>query len=46
LRGKTTLLNLIGGLDRPDEGKVIVAGERLDRLSPGKLAKWQRMRPR
>ena len=33
--GKTTLLNLIGGLDRPDRGEVTVAGERLDKLSPG-----------
>jgi putative ABC transport system ATP-binding protein len=39
--GKTTLLNLIGGLDRADEGEVVVAGERLDRLSSGKLAKWR-----
>ncbi|MFO7275806.1 MAG: ABC transporter ATP-binding protein [Pseudomonadota bacterium] len=39
--GKTTLLNLIGGLDRPDEGEVIVAGERIDRLSSGQLAKWR-----
>jgi len=39
--GKTTLLNLIGGLDRPDEGEVIVAGERIDRLSSGQLARWR-----
>jgi len=39
--GKTTLLNLIGGLDRPERGEVTVAGERLDTLSPGKLAKWR-----
>ena len=39
--GKTTLLNLIGGLDRPDRGEVTVAGERLDRLSSGRLAKWR-----
>ncbi|HEX7080804.1 MAG TPA: ABC transporter ATP-binding protein [Gammaproteobacteria bacterium] len=39
--GKTTLLNLIGGLDRPDRGEVVVAGERLDQLSPGRLAKWR-----
>src|SRR5688572_12169420 len=39
--GKTTLLNLIGGLDKPDRGKITVAGERLDTLSSGKLAKWR-----
>jgi putative ABC transport system ATP-binding protein len=39
--GKTTLLNLIGGLDKPDRGEITVAGERLDRLSSGKLAKWR-----
>src|SRR6202790_3061542 len=39
--GKTTLLNLIGGLDRPTEGEVNVAGQRIDRLSGGDLAKWR-----
>jgi putative ABC transport system ATP-binding protein len=39
--GKTTLLNLIGGLDRPDEGEVSVAGERIDKLSSGQLSKWR-----
>ncbi len=39
--GKTTLLNLIGGLDRPTEGEIIVAGENIDRLSGGQLAKWR-----
>jgi putative ABC transport system ATP-binding protein len=39
--GKTTLLNLIGGLDQPTEGEVSVAGERVDRLSGGDLAKWR-----
>jgi putative ABC transport system ATP-binding protein len=39
--GKTTLLNLIGGLDRPTEGEVAVAGERIDGLSGGQLAKWR-----
>ena len=39
--GKTTLLNLIGGLDQPSEGEVTVAGERVDKLSRGGLAKWR-----
>ncbi len=36
--GKTTLLNAIGGLDRPDSGEVWIAGQRIDNLSKGKLA--------
>jgi putative ABC transport system ATP-binding protein len=39
--GKTTLLNLIGGLDRPDKGEITVAGQRIDQLSSGQLAKWR-----
>jgi len=36
--GKTSLLNAIGGLDRPDSGEVWVAGQRIDTLSKGELA--------
>lgn len=36
--GKTTLLNVMGGLDRPDGGEVLVAGKRIDNLSKGQLA--------
>lgn len=33
--GKSTLLHIIGGLDRPDEGKVILNGQDLYKLSDG-----------
>ncbi len=36
--GKTTLLNAIGGLDRPDSGEVWIAGRRIDNLAKGALA--------
>ncbi len=36
--GKTTLLNAIGGLDRPDSGEVWIGGRRIDNLSKGELA--------
>jgi putative ABC transport system ATP-binding protein len=42
--GKTTLLNLLGGLDRPDRpdgGTIEVDGQRIDRLSAGRLAAWR-----
>jgi putative ABC transport system ATP-binding protein len=39
--GKTTLLNLIGGLDTPTEGSIAVAGDRIDKLSGGKLSAWR-----
>jgi len=39
--GKTTLLNLLGGLDTPTEGSIAVAGDRLDKLSAGRLAAWR-----
>lgn len=39
--GKTTLLSLIGGLARPDEGSVIVAGSRLEEMDQYALARWR-----
>ncbi len=39
--GKTTLLNLIGGLDTPTSGSIEVGGDRIDRMSGGKLTAWR-----
>src|SRR5919201_4815939 len=39
--GKTTLLNLLGGLDTPTEGSIEVGGDRIDKLSGGRLAAWR-----
>src|SRR5258708_454094 len=39
--GKSTLLNLIGGLDRPTRGTVSISGERVNELSDHKLAAWR-----
>ncbi|MBN8460254.1 MAG: ABC transporter ATP-binding protein [Verrucomicrobia bacterium] len=39
--GKTTLLNLLGALDRPDEGSIRVDGEELSRMSPEEAAAFR-----
>ena len=36
--GKSTLMHIIGCLDRPDEGRYILAGEDVSRMPPNKLA--------
>ena len=38
---KSTLLNLIGGLDRPSSGTLEVAGQRVDSMGDGALARWR-----
>jgi ABC-type lipoprotein export system ATPase subunit len=43
-RGKTTLLNCIGGVDRPDGGEVLVADEKLHTLDSDGLARVRRER--
>jgi ABC-type lipoprotein export system ATPase subunit len=37
--GKSTLLHLLGGLDRPDAGRIVLAGEDVTAQSPRALAK-------
>ena len=39
--GKTTLLNLVGCLDRPDTGKVVVAGTDVNSLTEDELADFR-----
>lgn len=39
--GKTTLLNLIGGLDRPDQGSIIINGIDLTKLSKSELIRFR-----
>ena len=40
--GKTTLLSLIGGLEQPQSGRVVVAGHDLSLLAGDRLAEFRR----
>lgn len=40
--GKSTLLHLLGGVDKPSNGKVIIDDEEIYKLSKDKLAKFRR----
>jgi putative ABC transport system ATP-binding protein len=39
--GKSTLLNMITGIDRPSSGEIVVTGQRVDRMSEDRLAAWR-----
>ena len=39
--GKTTLLNMIGGLDKPDEGSVIINGTDITKLTANELINFR-----
>src|SRR5207245_8380085 len=39
--GKTPLLNLLGGLDVPSAGSVIVSGDEITHMSARKLTAWR-----
>jgi putative ABC transport system ATP-binding protein len=39
--GKSTLLNMITGIDRPTGGQVIVTGQAIHKMSENKLAAWR-----
>jgi putative ABC transport system ATP-binding protein len=40
--GKSTLLHLLGGLDRPSEGRVVIDGQPINELSDDNLTKLRR----
>jgi putative ABC transport system ATP-binding protein len=39
--GKSTLLNMITGIDRPSSGEIIVTGQPVHKMSEDKLAAWR-----
>jgi len=39
--GKSTLLNLLAGLDRPNSGKITVAGDEVTRMTGKQMASWR-----
>ncbi|MGN1256232.1 MAG: ABC transporter ATP-binding protein [Bacteroidaceae bacterium] len=39
--GKTTLLQIMGTLDRPDQGEVVIDGENVSKLSANKIAHFR-----
>ncbi len=39
--GKSTLLNLIAGIDHPDSGQIVIGGVDITRLSRSRLAAWR-----
>ncbi len=40
--GKSTLLNCVGGVDRPDEGSIVIAGEAIEGLNEEGLCRLRR----
>jgi len=39
--GKSTLLNMVTGIDRPSDGQVVVTGRDIHAMSENELAKWR-----
>ena len=39
--GKSTLLNLITGIDRADQGQIIVNNQHLEKMTESQLAQWR-----
>ncbi len=39
--GKSTLMNLVSGIDRPDDGEIFVVGQQLNDYDEDELAQWR-----
>jgi putative ABC transport system ATP-binding protein len=39
--GKSTLLNLVAGIDKPDSGRLMIAGDDITRFDDAALADWR-----
>ena len=40
--GKSTMLNMLAGLEKPTKGEVIISGEHLERMNENQLVKFRR----
>ena len=40
--GKSTMLNMLAGLEKPTKGEVIIAGQHLEKMSENQLVKFRR----
>lgn len=40
--GKSTMLNMLAGLEKPTKGEVIIAGQHLERMNENQLVKFRR----
>ena len=39
--GKSTLLNVIASIDRPDDGSIVIDGQEITKMTRTKLAQWR-----
>ena len=40
--GKSTMLNMLAGLEKPTKGEVIISGEHLERMNENQLVRFRR----
>ena len=40
--GKSTMLNMLAGLEKPTKGEVIISGQHLEKMNENKLVRFRR----